>query len=78
MTKETVIRTAVLALALINQVLYIFGINPLPLENDTLTQLITAGFTVAASIWAWWKNNSFSPAAQEADKFLKELKRNGY
>ncbi len=78
MSKETVIRTLILLLALINQVLYIFGVNPIPIENEMISQLITAFFTVGASIWAWWKNNSFTVEAQEADKFLKELKRYGY
>lgn len=78
MTKETIIRTFILLLALINQVLHIFGISPIPVENEMISQLITAVFTVLASIWAWWKNNSFTKEAQEADKFLKELKRYGY
>ena len=77
MTKETLIRTIILALALINQILYIFGFNPLLLENETITELITALFTLSASIWAWWKNNSVTKNAIKADEYLKELKKNG-
>lgn len=71
---ETIIRTIVLAVTLINQVLTMLGKNPLPFAEDELYALITTAATVAASLWAWWKNNSFTPAAIEADKYLAELK----
>lgn len=50
------------------------GKNPLPFAEDELYALLTTAATVAASLWAWWKNNSFTPAAIEADKYLAELK----
>ena len=71
-TKGTITRTAILGLALTNQVLTIFGVSPIPVEDDTITNLISAGFTIGASIAAWWKNNSFTQKAIEADKILKE------
>jgi hypothetical protein len=30
-------------------------------------------FTVISTIWAWWKNNSFSLSAQDGDKVMKAL-----
>ena len=76
-TKDTIVRTVILLIALINQILTCFGINPLPIEDESLTQLISVGFTVVTSLWAWWKNNSFTPEAIQADKLMKELKDNG-
>ncbi|MDP4120690.1 MAG: phage holin [Bacillota bacterium] len=73
-SKATIIRTAVLLLALINQALVMFGKNPLPFTDDTVTQLFTWGFTAAASITAWWKNNSFTPEAIQSDTVLQTLK----
>ena len=35
---------------------------------------ISAVFTAAASLWAWWKNNSFTQGAIEADVYLQELR----
>ena len=32
--------------------------------------LVTTGLTVATSLAAWWKNNSFTPAAIKADQAL--------
>ena len=71
---ETIIRTIVLAVTLINQVLTMLGKNPLPFAEDELYALLTTAATVAASLWAWWKNNSFTPAAIQADEYLAELK----
>ena len=71
-SKGTITRTAILGLALTNQVLTVFGKSPIPIDDDTVSNLISAGFTVGAGIAAWWKNNSFTKKAIEADKVLKE------
>ena len=71
---ETIVRTIVLAVTLINQVLTMLGKNPLPFAEDELSALLPTTATVVASLWAWWKNNSFTPAAIKADEYLMELK----
>lgn len=71
---ETIIRTIVLAIALVNQVLTSMGKNPLPFAEDTIYELVTLLVTIGASAWAWWKNNSFTKAAIEADEYMKHLK----
>ena len=73
--KDTIIRTIVLIIALVNQALTIAGKNPLPFEDEEITEFLSYIFTVAASLWAWWKNNSFTQNALEADKVLDELKK---
>lgn len=70
----TIARTAVLALALANQILSVAGLSPLPIDSATLEPWVTTGLTTAAAIWAWWKNNSFTPEAIRADELLKEMK----
>lgn len=70
----TIARTATLILALTNQVLSASGKPILPIESTTLEQLVTAGITVGASIWAWWKNNSFTSEAIRADEFMQNLR----
>jgi SPP1 family holin len=72
---ETVARTFVLVLALINQCLSAAGKSPLPIDNETLEQLVTAGITTAAALWAWWKNNSFTQNALQADVYMTNLTR---
>ena len=70
----TIARTACLALALTNQVLTCFGVQVLPITDDKLNTLITTGLTVATSLAAWWKNNSFTPAAMIGDEHMKQAK----
>ena len=71
----TVARTAVLLLALTNQVLSACGKPVLPIESATVEQLVTTGLTVAAALVGWWKNNSFTPEAIEADGYLEKLRK---
>ena len=71
----TIARTAVLIAALLNQILTFAGKNPLPFSDDEIYSAITTLATVAASLAAWWKNNSFTPAAIRADKVMKDLKQ---
>nr|DAE26493.1 MAG TPA: holin [Siphoviridae sp. ctpV36]DAH43706.1 MAG TPA: holin [Caudoviricetes sp.]DAI56897.1 MAG TPA: holin [Caudoviricetes sp.]DAK88012.1 MAG TPA: holin [Caudoviricetes sp.] len=69
----TIARTAVLALALTNQILSATGHSPLPIESEQLEQIITTGITVVASLVAWWENNSFTSAAIHADHVLNQM-----
>ena len=73
-SKETIARTIILAVALINQILVVLGINPLPFAEEELYNIISTIATAAAALWTWWKNNSFPPEAIQADKYLNELK----
>ena len=71
----TIVRTLVLAFALINQVLTISGYNPLPFTDEDFGQAVSMVLTTGASLWAWWKNNSFTQAAITADEHLKDLRK---
>ena len=73
-TAGTIARTIVLALALINQLLTAFGYNVIDISTETINTLISTIFTVATAIVTFWKNNSFTEAAIEADEVMKELK----
>lgn len=70
----TITRTAVLLLALTNQILSACGKPILPIESATVEQLVTAGITTVAALVAWWQNNSFTAAAIQADKYLENKK----
>ena len=74
----TIARTVCLLLALLNQVLCALGKSPLPIESETLNQLVTSGITVIAALVAWWKNNSFTKEAIAADaEYEHQRKLNG-
>lgn len=74
-TTETIIRTIILVIALVNQVLTSLGKNPLPFSDDLVYEAVTLLVTIGASAWAWWKNNSFTQKAIAADEYLAELKK---
>lgn len=72
---ETIVRTVVLTMALINQILTSTGHSVIPVTDEQVTELLTLVFTIGASLWAWWKNNSFTKNAIEADMVLESLKK---
>ena len=74
MTKETLIRTICLALALVNQMLVMFGRSPLPIEDESIKMLVSGAWTLASAAWAWWKNNSVTRAALIGDDVMRSIK----
>lgn len=74
MTAGTISRTLILMLAFVNQFLTYKGVAVLPFDDQTVTECVTYLFTFGASISAWWYNNSFTAAAQQADAYLEALK----
>lgn len=73
-TAGTIIRTVCLVLALVNQGLAMAGLSPLPIDDELVENLLSLVFTAAASLWAWWKNNSFTKPAIVADVVMHDLK----
>jgi len=78
--KETIIRTIVLFLAILNNVLSLLGKNPLPYESEEIENAVTIIVTVIATLWAWWKNNSFTLPARMGDEEMnrQRIKRRLY
>lgn len=73
-TSGTIARTIILALALVNQLLSVTGHAVLPIEDAQVETLVSTIWTVVAACVAWWKNNSFTAAAIEADAKRKGMK----
>ncbi len=67
---QTWVRTGVLILALINQALVMFGISKTEIELKQWAEYASYIFTAVTAIWSWWKNNSFTDKAQEADAMI--------
>jgi SPP1 family holin len=74
---DTIARTIVLALALINQLLINTGKTPIPIMEDDVYQLVSIIFTIVTAVVAWWYNNSFTKHAVRADAYMKALKNGG-
>ena len=71
----TIARTIILALALINQALVVFGKSPLNIADDDIATVVSLLFTIASTAVAWWKNNSFTQAAITADEYKDKIKK---
>ncbi|QFT88970.1 Phage lysis protein, holin [Bacillus sp. THAF10] len=61
-------RIVFLALALVNQVLVVYGKSPLPITQDELKELVTAVWTGVAALYAWWKDNDWTVKARSRVK----------
>lgn len=72
--QQALTRLTVLVILLVNQTLVTMGWNPLPFSEEQVYEGISAVATVLVAVWAWWKNNSVTEEAQEADRILKASK----
>ena len=74
---DTIARTIVLALALINQCLAIMGKGTIDIAENDVYQFVSLAWTIISAIVAWWYNNSFTKHARRADELLEALKNGG-
>lgn len=71
---DTIARTIVLALALLNQMLAIFGKGTIQIAENDIYQVVSIIWTIVSAVVAWWYNNSFTKHAIRADDYLASLK----
>jgi len=71
---DTIARTIVLALALLNQILAVMGRGTIDIAESDVYQIASLVATIVSALWAWWKNNSFTKHAILADEYLDKLR----
>ena len=69
-SKGTLIRTIMVAIVVINLALKQFGIDVINVSENDVSSFIEMVVSVATIVLAWWKNNSFSERAIQADNWL--------
>ena len=74
LTTDAVIRVCVIAVALINAVLQIFGIQTLPITNEDVSNLISTIFLVASAGYGIYKNFNVSKPSQIAQQITDGIK----
>ena len=47
------------------------------LDQTLWFNIVFSALSIICITWTWWKNNNVTTAAQEAQKYLNELKANG-
>ena len=71
----TLVRVALLIVALANMLVATLGIVPEEVVGDTQAYAVaSAVITAVVGIVNSWKNNSFTTEAIEADEYLQELR----
>ena len=73
-TVGTIVRTVMLIISIVIFILNAFGVEIPVIEENTVTDVIIALFGLISFLQAYWKNNSITKAAQEADKIMQEKK----
>lgn len=70
MNKATILRFSMLILALINQFLASKGISPIPVDEETISTIITA----VIGLYVAYKDNPTSKEGKQANDKMKQLK----
>lgn len=68
----TWVRGILLIISFVNMALSAAGKAPIPTDYNELYTIVSVIFSVLVGVSAYWKNNSFTSAAVEADKYLHE------
>ena len=66
----TWVRGILLIISLVNMALSAAGKAPIPANYDELYTIVSIVFSVLVGVAAYWKNNSFTSAAQAADEYF--------
>ena len=67
---STWIRLIMLVLSLVNLILGAFNIAPITFDENELYTVVSVIFAVITGVVTFWKNNSFTSAAQAADEYF--------
>lgn len=74
MNKEAVIGVTVLAIALVNAVITMFGGKVLPIGNDNVNEIVSTAFLVGTALYNTYKNRNISTASQVAQEVTDAIK----
>lgn len=73
-TAENVTGILVLLIALINAVLHMFGVNPLPAVDEEVSDIVSTIFLITTALWNTWKNRNISSVSQEAQQIADAVR----
>ncbi len=68
------IRLGILVAAIISTAMRLFGVDAVDLGSENFENTANIVVLVASAAAAYWKNNSFTEAAQAADEVLQIIK----
>ncbi len=78
MDVNVIARFVALAIVLINSILTMFNVNPIPFSQEEAYGIVSTVLTCGVAIYTAWKNNSVTKEAKLADKVMLALKNGEY
>ena len=75
---NVIARFVALGVVLINSILTMFNINPIPFSQEEAYGIVSIILTCGVAIYTAWKNNSITKEAKAADKVMTALKNGEY
>lgn len=73
-TVSTWVRSIMLILSVTVYVLKLFDVTIPVVDENVISEVLVALIGVISFLQAYWKNNSITKAAQEADEIMKQKK----
>lgn len=76
-SKQTIVRTVLLALVVINIILEKLGFDVISTDESFVLMCVETAVELAVIVVGFWYNNSFSENALKAQRFLEYLRNDG-
>lgn len=73
-TAESVTGIIILAIALVNAVLQMFGINTIPIAEGEVSGIISTVFLIVTALYNAYKNRNITTASQKAQEITDAIK----
>lgn len=73
-TKGTIVRTVLTVVVLVNLALKACGIEVINIDESDVSEVIENLVSIGVIVLGFWKNNSFTLEAKNADFYLAKLK----
>lgn len=74
MKKETVVRSILFGIVLLNMILKYTGHDVINADESDIYNFVEMVISITILVLSWWKNNSFTENAIKADEYLEKLK----
>ena len=77
-SKGTIVRTIMLVIVIINLILKQLGYELINVSESQVLSVVEMLIEIAVIVVSFWKNNSYTEKAIEADEFLQDLRKEKY
>ena len=60
---QAITRLIITAVLFVNAILTAKGINPIPLDESAVGEVVSMLALAVSTLWSWWKNNNITDTA---------------